>query len=169
MNPLEWDAPWFVISAALFVIVMARANGTYWLGRLLERGAHLTRAARLMDSTGYAHAVERLNRWGAPVVSLSFLTIGVQTLINLAAGATRMPLRRYLPAVTVGCVMWAIIYGTVGTLGFEAFGLLWQRSPLLTVSLGILLVAAAVAFIAWRVREARAGRVDAPSPHLPAE
>lgn len=166
MNPLDWDAPWFVIFAALFVIVLSRAIGTYWLGRLLQRGVQRTRAAHLMDSPGYANAVARLNRWGAPVVSLSFLTIGVQTLINLAAGATRMPLRRYLPAVTVGCVLWAAIYGTIGTIGFQGLALLWQRSPQLAIGLGLLLVAAAAAFIVWRVREARAGRVEAPGPDV---
>lgn len=35
------------------------------------------------------------------MVALSFLTVGFQTLVNLAAGAARMPLRRYLPAMVV--------------------------------------------------------------------
>ena len=162
MNPLDWDAPWFVVFAALFVIVLSRAIGTYWVGRLLQRGVQRTRAAHLMNSPGYANAVARLNRWGAPVVSLSFLTIGFQTLVNLAAGASRMPLRRYLPAVSVGCVLWAAVYGTVGTIGFHGLALLGQRSPGLAIGLGLLLVAAATAFIVWRVREAKAGRIDAP-------
>ena len=114
MDPYTWDAPWFVIVGGLFVIVMLRANGTYWIGRLMEHGAHRTRLARLLDSPGYARALELVHRWGAPVVSASFLTIGVQTLVNLAAGATRMPLTRYLPAVALGGVAWALIYGTVG-------------------------------------------------------
>lgn len=154
MNPLEWDAPWFVVSTGLFVIVMLRANGTYWFGRLLERGARRTRAARVMSSPGYARAVERLNRWGAPVVSLSFLTLGVQTLVNLAAGATRMPLQRYLPAVTVGCVVWALVYGTVGMIGFQTVALLWRRSPVLTLALGGLLAAGVTAVIVRRRRRA---------------
>lgn len=162
MNPMQWDAPWFIVSAALFVIVMLRANGTYWFGRLLERGARRTRAARLLSSPGYASAVARLNRWGAPLVSLSFLTIGVQTLVNLAAGATRMPLRSYLPAVTVGCVVWAVIYGTVGMIGFRAVGLLWQRSPALTLVLAGLLASVA-ALLVRRRREAGPHRVEVSS------
>ncbi len=164
MNPLEWEAPWFVISAALFVIVMLRANGTYWLGRLVEHGAQRTRVSRLMASPGYGRAVERLNRWGAPVVTVSFLTIGVQTLVNFAAGATRMPLRRYLPAVTIGCLIWAVIYGTVGTIGIRALGLLWQLSPALTIALALVLVSAATWFVVRQVRAARAGRVSTPDP-----
>lgn len=159
-NPMTWDAPYLVIVGALFVIVMLRANGTYWLGRLISRGAERTRARRLMESPGYARAVQRLNDWGAPVVAVSFLTIGFQTLVNLAAGATRMPLTRYLPAVTIGCVMWAFLYGTVGTAGWEVLALVWQRNPALAVFLGVLVVSALVVFIVWRVREAKRRRPD---------
>lgn len=160
MDPYTWDAPWFVIVGGLFVIVMLRANGTYWIGRLMEHGAHRTRLARLLDSPGYARALELVHRWGAPVVSASFLTIGVQTLVNLAAGATRMPLTRYLPAVALGGVAWALIYGTVGVAGFSALGLLWQRSPFLAGSLAVVLVVALAGFVSWRFREARSGRLD---------
>lgn len=155
MNPLTWDAPYLLVVAALFVIVMLRANGTYWLGRLIEGGARRTRVARLLDSPGYAHAAERLNRWGPPVVSVSFLTIGFQTLVNLAAGATRMPLARYLPAVTLGCVAWAFLYGTAGYLGVESLVLLGQQHPVAAVVLGVTAVVALATFIGWRVREAR--------------
>jgi membrane protein DedA with SNARE-associated domain len=48
---------------------------------------------------------------------VSFLTVGFQTLINLAAGVTRMSLRHYLPAVVVGSVMWAFVYATIGFVG----------------------------------------------------
>ena len=159
MDPRTWEAPLAAILAALWLIVMLRANGTYWLGRLAARGAESTRASRLMTTPGYTRAVDRINSWGAPAVTLSFLTIGVQTLVNFAAGATRMPLRRYLPAVALGCVAWACIYGTVGFISLEALLVLWQRSPVLTVVLGTLLVGAFVGFVVWRLREGRAGRV----------
>lgn len=158
MIPVEVDTSWLMAAGGLFVIVMLRANGTYWLGRLAARGARATRARRIMESPGYARAEERLNRWGAPLVTASFFTIGVQTLVNLAAGAIRMPLRRYLPAMTIGCVCWALIYSTVGFVGFEALGLLWQRSPALAIALGAGLVAVLTAFVVWRMRETRAGR-----------
>jgi len=146
-NPMSWDAPYFLIVAALFVIVMLRANGTYWLGRGMTAGAERTRFAKLLASGHYARACRWLARWGAPAISLSFLTIGIQTVINLAAGITRMPLRRYLPAVTVGCVLWAFLYGTVGFIGWAAVVRLWQFSPPLLVAL----FAAALAGIAWSV------------------
>lgn len=160
MDPTQWDAPFPIIVGALFVIVMTRANGTYWVGRFINRGASRTRAHSLLASRGYQRAVDRIHRWGAPVVTASFLTVGVQTMINVAAGAIRMPLRRYLPAVTLGCIIWAFIYGTVGFIGFRALAVLWDRAPILTGILAVVVVAAFAAFVVWRVREARLGRAN---------
>lgn len=165
MNPMEWDAPFLVIVGALFVIVMCRANGTYWVGVLIARGARRTRVATTMASPGYGRAVEKLNKWGPPLVTVSFLTIGFQTLVNLAAGATGMPLRRYLPAVITGSVVWALLYGTVGVVGFESFGLLWSRSPAVAILVAVLVGAALTAFIVWRVREAKRRRPEAATTH----
>lgn len=160
LNPMTWDAPYLAIVSALFVIVFLRANATYWLGRLISRGAERTRAARMMASPGYRRAVQQLNQWGPPVVSVSFMTIGFQTLVNLAAGAGRMPLSRYLPAVSVGCVLWAFLYGTVGTAGIEALGLVWDRNPALALFLGVLAVSALAVFVVWRVRQAKRRRPE---------
>lgn len=143
-NPLTWDAPYPIVVSALFVIVMLRANGTYWLGRAVTAGARHTRMAKLLDTRHYAAAVRWLNRWGAPAISLSFLTIGIQTMINLAAGVTRMPLARYLPAVTVGCIAWAFIYGTVGFVGWLAVQRLWAISPAAVLGVAAVVVAGIV-------------------------
>ena len=146
-DPTSWDAPYAIVVAALWVIVMLRANGTYWLGRGIAAGARRTRAARLLESKHYERGASWLNRWGAPAVSLSFFTIGVQTMVNLAAGVTRMPLRRYLPAVAVGCVAWAFIYGTVGFMGWVGLQELWIRSPVAVVAICLLVAAT----ITWSV------------------
>lgn len=155
MDPTQWDAPFPLIVAALFCIVLTRSNATYWVGRLIARGASRTRASRWMETPGYRRAAARLNTWGAPVVAASFLTIGVQTVINLAAGANRMPLIRYIPATVVGSTAWAFLYGSVGFVGFEAFTLLWEHSPAAAVAGAIL----ALAGLAWFVvRQVRRGR-----------
>lgn len=157
-DPTTWDAPFGVVVLALFVIVMLRANGTYWLGRALAAGARRSRWEKLLESRHYATGARWLNRWGPPAVSLSFLTIGIQTMVNLAAGVAQMPLRRYLPAVTVGCLLWAFMYGTVGFIGWMAVAALWQRSPALTVAL----LTVAVAGVVWAL--ARRDRVPLASP-----
>ncbi|MET1004838.1 MAG: VTT domain-containing protein [Propionibacteriaceae bacterium] len=146
----SWPYPLTV--GALFVIVMLRANATYWLGRAARAGANRTRWQQRLSSAGFARAQRLVGRWGAPVVTLSFLTVGVQTLVNLAAGATRMPLRRYLPAVTLGSVLWAFLYATVGFVTFAAWRRLYDLSPVTAVALAVALVAALGGFVGWQIR-----------------
>ncbi len=107
-----------------------------------------------MATPGYRRAADRLNRWGAPVVAASFLTIGVQTAINLAAGANRMPLVRYIPATVVGSTAWAFLYGTVGFVGFEALALLWEHSPAIAIAAGVAAVGGLARFVVRQTRRA---------------
>ena len=75
-----------------------------------------------------------LNRWGPLAVTLSFLVIGLQTMVNLAAGVARMPMRRYLPAVIVGCTVWAFIWGTGGIISLVLLSMAWEHSPAMTIT-----------------------------------
>lgn len=71
-------------------------------------------------------------------VPLSFLTVGIQTAVNASAGISRMSLKRYLPAVTVGCLIWALIYSTVGmavVLAWLELG--WQWVVATAIVIGI--------------------------------
>lgn len=147
----SWPYP--VTVAVLFVIVMLRANATYWVGRAARAGAGRTRMQRVLGSAGFDRAQAMVARWGAPVVSLSFLTIGIQTLVNLAAGAARMPIRRYLPAAVVGSIAWAFLYATAGFVTFEAWLSLYRRSPSTAVVAILLLAAAVVALATWRTAD----------------
>jgi membrane protein DedA with SNARE-associated domain len=161
MDPTQWNAPFPVIVAALFVIVMARANATFWLGRLGSAGVRRTKLAKLMDSPGYVHASERIDAYGAPVITLSFLTIGFQTLANLAAGATGMKLRHYLPAVAVGGLAWALLYATIGTVGLDLFAKLYEFSPVLAIGCVALIAITIASYVIWQFRR-RVG--EHPSP-----
>lgn len=165
MDPTTWDLPFPIVVAALFVIVMGRANGTYWLGRAAAAGTARTRAGRLMQASGYLRAVRVLHRWGPPAVSASFLTIGFQTLINLAAGTTRMPLRRYLPAVTVGSVLWGFLYATVGFASVEAIQLLYATSPVLAIVAAATVAAALATYIVMTLRKTLGPADEADSEH----
>lgn len=146
----DWPFPATV--ATLFVIVMLRANGTYWVGRLAHAGAERTRLARALSSPGFHRAEGLISRWGAPVVAVSFLTIGIQTVVNLAAGATRMPLRSYLPAVTLGGALWAFLYATVGFVTVAAWRTLYELSPLGAIVVSVVLIAALTAFVGVQIR-----------------
>jgi membrane protein DedA with SNARE-associated domain len=143
--------PFWVVYLAAFGIVLVRAQATYWLGRGVARGTVRTRLAERLATPRAAAAIDRLNRWGPVAVTLSFFTVGVQTVVNLAAGYLRMPFFRYLIALLVGCAVWAGIWTTIGTAAINGAIALAARSP---VTLA-LLVAAAAAVVVWAVRRRR--------------
>lgn len=163
-NAMNWPLPWGVVVAILFCIVSARATGTYYIGRAIVAGTARTRWNNVVESRAYKVGSSWINRWGAPAVTLCFLTVGVQTAVLLAAGISRMPWRKYLIALVPGAIMWGLMYGTVGFVGFLALSRLWDFSPLLTVVAGALVVAVLV----WGMRSVgkkqRNTLVDEPLP-----
>ena len=148
--------PFPLAVGALFVIVELRAGATYALGRAARSGASRTRVQRLIDSPRFVRAQDLVARWGAPIVVLSFLTVGFQTLANLAAGVGRMPLRRYLPALAIGGVIWALLYASVGLITVAALVHLYEISPVGAVAGGLVLVGGLAGYIVWQVRRKRA-------------
>ncbi len=144
--------PYPVAVGALFAIVLLRAGGTYALGRGVLAGAGRTRLARLVRTPAFARAERLVERWGAPVVAACFLTVGIQTVVHLAAGVTRMPLRRYLPALAVGGLIWALLYATVASVGFAGLRALYTLSPVTAMVVVVALVLALVAYVIWQVR-----------------
>ena len=138
MNPFDWDAPWAVLVAALFVIVFFRSNLFHLIGRGLVSGLAKTELlSSYLESAGYRRAQDLICRYGAPIVALCFATVGFQTLVLLASGAAKMPMRRYLPANILGCLLWAIIYSTVGMVGFRLIGWAWDKSPAVTITTAV--------------------------------
>ena len=133
--------------AVLWVIVMCRANATYWVGRGVATGTGRTRWAGVLGSRAYERACSMTERWGVLAVPLSFATVGVQTCVQLWAGVSRMPLRLYLPAVCVGCLLWAVIYATVGLAVVAA----WISAGGGWAVLGVAVVFAAVVLVRRRL------------------
>ena len=151
-NPLTWDGPWIWVWIALFAIVFLRAGGTYLIGRAVRAGmARISTVKRIMKSTVYQRAERALDRWGPPAVAVSFLTIGFQTAVNLAAGVVRMRWYRYLPALILGGAIWATIYTTIGSVSFAALGIAYSRWPIATIAVSIVLAVALIAWIIWRL------------------
>ena len=156
--------------AALFVIVLGRAQGTYWLGRAVTASTRRIRAGRdpghgrwariatavehWSHGPGGRRATALLRRWGPLAVTLSFLTIGIQTAVNATAGLTRMPFVRYLLAMLPGCLAWALIYATVGFAAFYGTVALAARSPWALAGGVLLVLLAAGATIVRRRRRA---------------
>ena len=69
-----------------------------------------------------------------------------------------MPLRRYLPALAIGSLIWGFLYATVGLATFSAWRTLYERSPILTVAITTVLLAGLAGYIAVQVRQRRTER-----------
>ena len=148
--------PFAITVAVLFIVVVVRAQGTYWLGRGVTAGVLRNRFAARIAGPRTTKAVSALNRWGLPLVTLSFLTIGFQTVVNAAAGLARMPWMRYTVAMLIGCVAWAMIVATVGMAAVQASLALAADSPWALVAVLAAGVTVVITIIA--VRRRRSGR-----------
>ena len=147
--------PFAITFAVLFGIVLLRAQATYWLGRGVTAGALHTSLAVKLTSPKATRVIEALNRWGPPLVTVSFLTVGFQTVVNAAAGLIRMPWIRYTVAMLIGCVAWAAIYATVGIAAVEGMLALAAHSPWALVGLIVIVIGAATAVLVLRRRRRR--------------
>ncbi|MFJ3881653.1 DedA family protein [Streptomyces sp. NPDC090077] len=143
-----------VTAGALYVIVLLRAGGTFAIGWLAGAGARRSRFSGRVSSAKFQRAERAIQRWGAPVVAVSFLTVGFQTAANFLAGSMRMPLPRYLPALFLGGAAWALIYATAGLGVLEVLGRLFGRHPALGGSAVAVLAAAVCAAVVYRRRRA---------------
>lgn len=153
--------PYWVVYLAAFGIVLVRAQATYWAGRGLARGTVRTRVAERLAAPRAAAWVARVHRWGPPAVTLSFLTVGIQTVVNLAAGYLRMPFGRYVAALVVGCAAWAAVWTTVGVAAVHGAVVLAARSPVALALLAAGGVALVVGLVRRTARSRRAGLPDA--------
>jgi membrane protein DedA with SNARE-associated domain len=151
--------PFWVVYVTAFCIVQARAQATYWLGRGVARGMGGSRVADLLATPRAVAVIERINRWGPPAVTLSFLTIGVQTIVNLSAGYLRMPYLRYCIALFFGCLIWAAVWTTVGTAAFYAALWLFLLHPAALATAVVLVVA-----LTWWILRRRRTRTRAEAP-----
>ncbi|MER8233044.1 VTT domain-containing protein [Streptomyces sp. NPDC094049] len=147
-------------AGTLYVIVLLRAGGTFALGWLTGAGARRSRFAERISSAKFLRTERAIQRWGAPVVAVSFLTIGFQTVANFLAGSMRMPLPRYLPALFLGGAAWALIYATFGIGLFEVLGRLFAERTALGVSAVAVLLLTVCGVVMYRRRRAAPPSVD---------
>ncbi|WP_394214340.1 DedA family protein [Brachybacterium vulturis] len=151
---MEWiqEMPLLPAVAFLYVVIWCRAGATYLVGRGARRAANRGRVADFLESPSVTRATGLIHRWGAPVVALSFLTVGFQTAVNAAAGLVGMPAKRYLPALAIGGLAWAFIYATVGLVAFMVWFELFLVSPWGAVAVLALLVALIAVLLRHRRR-----------------
>jgi len=140
------ELPFWQAFAALFVIVLVRSNATYWVGRGAITGWHRARGTHAAVAV---RAEKLLNRLGPVAVTLSYLTIGLQTAVHFTAGLMRMALRWYLPASLLGSAVWAALYATIGLAVVQAWIAAQAGSPW---GVAVLVLVATGAAVAWLVR-----------------
>lgn len=148
--------PWAWAWLTLFGIVLLRAGSTFAIGRLVAAGA----ARRREPGPRLASAMERVDRWGPPAVTLSFLTVGAQTVINLAAGLCRMTVPRYLLGLVPGAALWATIWASIGAGVVALLRSAGSHPALVALVVGVLVAVALVAYASardGRRRHAREG------------
>ena len=144
------DIPLAAAYAFLVVVAFVRGGATYAIGRAARTaGSRAERTRRLLERPGMTRAGQLVSRWGAPVVAVSFLTVGVQSVVNGAAGVLQMPLRRYVAGLLVGALLWAGVYVTVGLAVVQA----WVSSEHGLWLLGALVAAGTVAVVTVLLRQ----------------
>lgn len=149
------DWPWGWAWLTFFVVVLLRAGGTYGIGRAVAAGV----VRRRPPGPRVQAAMDRVNRWGPPAVTLSFLTVGAQTAVNAAAGLTRMGVLRYLSGLVPGAVLWATVWTTIG-MGAFYLALGSGENHLLAVSIAMVAVLVSVVLLLAIRRERVAPAAD---------
>ena len=144
--------PWVFLF--FWCLAMMRSHAMYWIGRGITAGTARTRWVSLLESPVYARAQAWSARWGVLAVPVSFLTVGIQSVIQLSAGVARMPLRRYVAATAAGAIAWAAVYTTIGM----AILTTWLTGPTGRLICLLMLTALALAVVIRRSRVMRAGR-----------
>lgn len=142
----------------MFAAALARSQSTYWLGRLVpalagrygHKGARLEKLDAWLKGPKVRRGAEILEKWGIIAIPLSFLTVGIQTLIQAAAGLVSMRWSLFTLASLPGCVAWALIYGAGILAGWQTVVAAAAGSPW---AWGVLAIVAAL--IAYRVRKKR--------------
>ncbi|HEY3682338.1 MAG TPA: VTT domain-containing protein [Streptosporangiaceae bacterium] len=141
--------PFWQVYLALLGIILVRAQATYWIGRAIGAGVQRSGFAQRLGAR-LARAERLVGRYGPPAVTVSFLTVGLQTAVNLVAGAMRMRFPRYLVAMVVGSLVWALLYSLGGLAIIATWWDLFTRSPALAVAVAVIVVGAVAAAVIWR-------------------
>ena len=144
--------PWVFLF--FWCLAMMRSHTMYWIGRGITAGTARSRWVSLLESPVYARAQAWSARWGVLAVPVSFLTVGIQSVIQLSAGVARMPLLRYVAATAAGAIAWAAVYTTIGMAILTA----WLTGPTGRLICLLMLTALVLVVVIRRSRVMRGGQ-----------
>ncbi|HEY6778943.1 MAG TPA: DedA family protein [Thermoleophilaceae bacterium] len=136
---------------------------SFALGRRLGRPFLDSHGARLRIRPAHVERVERFfARYGGRAVLVGRFVGILRALTPFVAGASRLPLRRFLPYSLVGALGWAATFTVVGYVFASSFESAGEAAARIALG-GAVLVAVALVLVA---RRRRPGRADAPGPNL---
>ena len=156
-NMIDWimGQPFLIAAAFLTGVAGVRSQCTYWLGRGIRAGVVRTAWAEKLASDKEQNAVRKLEKWGWPLIPVSFVTIGFQTAVQLAAGLIGWRWLPYTLAAVPGWIMWGCVYAAGGLATFIALFALAQRAWWLA-ALAVVVVVGTIVLIVVLRRRARA-------------
>jgi len=153
---IDWitGQPFWIAAIALTAVAAVRSQSTYWLGRAIRAGLLRGQWAKRFNTDRVGGAIDKLERWGWPLIPLSFLTVGFQTAVNLAAGLIGWRWLKYTLAAIPGWIVWGCMYAAGGLVLFAGAWALVARSPFIGSAV-IAAVIGVVALVIWRRRKRR--------------
>ena len=152
-------ADWPVLGIYLFFLfgAVARSQALYWLGRGVAAGVLRSRWGERLDSEAVHRAVRAIERWGMPIIPLTFLTVGFQSAVQSAAGLVRIGWLRYSLWSIPGALVWAVVWAGGGMAALAGALALAAESPW-ALAAALVLVVGAVTFLVLRTRRRREAR-----------
>ncbi len=144
-----WGSWAALVAAAICGALLGESLG-FALGRWLGGPLRSSRLGRLIGEHNWDLAERYLRRRGMLAVFVSRYLPVLHSLVPAVAGMARMPYRRFMLATVPACVLWALVYVSVGSFAvasYEALGkqLNWAG----VVFVGIILIFVA---LVWLVR-----------------
>lgn len=151
---LDWIAeqPFWIAAAFLTCVAGFRSQATYWLGRGVRAGVFKTRLAEKISSDQGKRAVKALEKWGWPIIPLSFLTLGFQTATQLTAGLVGWRWVPYTLAAMPGWILWGCVYAAGGLAVFVGFFALAAKSWWLAALAVVVVALLIMGIVIWRRR-----------------
>jgi len=141
--------PYWLLLTVLSLGAMARGQLVYWIGRVateqtLRRthpaGGWRERAHRWLSDGGADAGIVVIRRWGLIAIPFSYVTIGLQSMIQAGAGVLRIPWWKYTLAQIPGALAWGAIYASFGFFAWSLIGQAAAGNPAAAIALAALAV-----------------------------
>lgn len=142
---LNWVAslPLWQATLFLFIVVFFRAQMTFALGKLIHMGILKTKWGKKTEKSEENRAgMLALQKYGWPVIPLSFLTVGFQTVVQLAAGMLDWKWSKYTLVALPGYLAWGFVYAAGGLTLFRSIA---------NGSIGLLILFVIIVLLLWSV------------------